>query len=135
MPWKQNYTVSDERTIPDGDVRWPEDYRCCATVTVDLSVAQGPEGIRPRDIRTSEAFFALNDGLEQILHVLQRHVIRATFAVPAVMAEVYRDRLPRILDAGHEIAANGFRHEDVSALSREDEAARIAAATEILTSA
>jgi len=40
--------------------------------------------------------------------------------------------MPRILDAGHEIAANGFRHEDVSALSREDEAARIAAATEVL---
>jgi peptidoglycan/xylan/chitin deacetylase (PgdA/CDA1 family) len=33
---------------------------------------------------------------------------------------------------GHEIAANGFRHEDVSALDRAEEAARIARATEIL---
>src|SRR4051812_43233864 len=122
MPWKQDYTVSDERTIADSELRWPEGHRCCVTVTVDLSVAQDPEGIRPRDIRTPEAFFALNDGLEEILRVLQRHVIRATFAVPAVIANLYRDRMPRIIDAGHEIAANGFRHEDVSLLSREDEA-------------
>jgi peptidoglycan/xylan/chitin deacetylase (PgdA/CDA1 family) len=133
MPWKQNYTVSDETTIPDADLRWPDGARCCVNITVDLSVAQGPEGIRPRDMRTPEAFFAMHDGLEEILGTLQRHAFRATFAVPAVVADVYRDLMPTLRAAGHEIAANGFRHEDVSALSREDETARIAATTEILT--
>lgn len=135
MPWKQDYTVSDERTIADADVRWPEGHRVCVSITVDLSIAPGPEGIRPRDLHSADAFFALNDGLEEILQVLQRHVLKATFAVPAVIAEAYRDRIPRIIDAGHEIAANGFRHEDVSPLGYEDEAARIVATTEILTSA
>ncbi|HVZ07049.1 polysaccharide deacetylase family protein [Rhodopila sp.] len=132
MPWKQGYTVSDERTIPDEDVRWPDGHRCCVGITVDLSVAPGPEGIRPANLRDADAFFALHDGLEEILDVLRRHAFRATFAVPAVIAEVARAMIPRILAAGHEIAANGFRHEDVSHLSRAEEAARIAAATEVL---
>jgi peptidoglycan/xylan/chitin deacetylase (PgdA/CDA1 family) len=34
---------------------------------------------------------------------------------------------------GHEIAAHGFRHEDVSGLERDEERRRIARATEILT--
>jgi peptidoglycan/xylan/chitin deacetylase (PgdA/CDA1 family) len=135
MPWKQNYTISNEKTVPDADLRWPTGMRCCFSVTVDLSLAAGPEGIRPRDIRTPEAFFALNDGLEQILRVLRRHALRATFAVPAVIASLRPDVVETVLKDGHEIAANGFRHEDVTNLSLEDEAARIAAATEILTQA
>jgi peptidoglycan-N-acetylglucosamine deacetylase len=135
MPWKQGYTVSNERTIDDTALRWPDGSRCCVSITVDLTVAPGPDGIRPRDIRSADAFFALNDGLEEILAALQRHGFTATFAVPAVIAAAYRDLVPRLLADGHEIAANGFRHEDVSKLNREDEAARIAATTEVLTSA
>lgn len=135
MPWKQNYTISNEKTVLDADLRWPEGNRCCFSVTVDLSVALGPEGIRPRDIHSPDAYFALNDGLEQILRVLRRHAVKATFAVPAVIASLRQDAIDTVLKDGHEIAANGFRHEDVTNLSHEDEAARIAAATEILTKA
>jgi peptidoglycan/xylan/chitin deacetylase (PgdA/CDA1 family) len=135
MPWKQNYTISNEKTVLDADLRWPEGMRCCFSVTVDLSVAVGPEGIRPRDIQTPEAFFALNDGLDQILRVLRRHAIKATFAAPAVIAALRPDIIETVLRDGHEIAANGFRHEDVTNLSGQDEAARIAAATEVLTNA
>ena len=135
MPWKQNYTISNERTIADADLRWPDGKRCCFSVTVDLSVAVGPDGIRPRDIRTPEAYFALNDGLDTILRVLRRHAVTATFAVPAVIASLRPDIIETMLKDGHEIAANGFRHEDVTNLSRDDEAARIAAASEILTTA
>ncbi len=135
MPWKQGYTVSNERTIDDAALRWPNGSRCCVSITVDLSVAPGPAGIQPRDIRSAEAFFALNDGLEEILEALRRHGFKATFAVPAVIAAAYRDVMPRLIADGHEVAANGFRHEDVSSLGREDEAERIAATTEILTGA
>ena len=45
MPWKQGYTISDERSLADSEVRWPDDARCCVTVTVDLSVASGAEGV------------------------------------------------------------------------------------------
>jgi peptidoglycan/xylan/chitin deacetylase (PgdA/CDA1 family) len=135
MPWKQNYTISNEKTVLDADLGWPAGMRCCFSVTVDLSVAVGPAGIRPQDIGTPEAFFALNDGLEQILRALRRHSLKATIAVPAAIASLWPDVVETVLKDGHEIAANGFRHEDVTNLPREDEAARIAAATEILTQA
>lgn len=135
MPWKDRYTISDERSMPGAALRWPCGARCCVTITVDLSVARGPQGIGPDDLKTPEAFFALNDGLETLVSVLSRHACTATFAVPAVLAPVLKDRLAALREQGHEIAAHGFRHEDVSALSREDEAARIEAATEIITQA
>jgi peptidoglycan/xylan/chitin deacetylase (PgdA/CDA1 family) len=49
------------------------------------------------------------------------------------MAEIRAGLLPDLIARGHEIAAGGFRHEDVTTLPRDQEADRIAAATEILT--
>ena len=132
MPWKQGYTISNERSLSDSDVRWPNGNRCCFSITVDLSVARGPTGIDVADLERPEAFFALTDGLEQVLTVLRKHGFRATFAVPAVIAKIYPSVLRQLVAEGHEIAANGFRHEDVTNLSRENEASRIAATTEIL---
>jgi peptidoglycan/xylan/chitin deacetylase (PgdA/CDA1 family) len=65
--------------------------------------------------------------------VLKRYDLRATFAVPAVMAHIYPDRMRALTGEGHEIAAHGFKHDDVSALDREDQCERIARTTEILT--
>jgi len=45
MPWKQGYTISDERSLADSEIRWPDGTRCCVAVTVDLSVASGAEGV------------------------------------------------------------------------------------------
>ena len=116
MPWKQGYTISNERSLSDSDVRWPNGNRCCFSITVDLSVARGPTGIDVADLERPEAFFALNDGLEQVLTVLRKHGFRATFAVPAVIAKIYPSVLRQLVAEGHEIAANGFRHEDVTNL-------------------
>ena len=133
MPWKDRYTVSDEVAVADSDLRWPDGSRCCVLITVDLSVAAGPAGIRAADLASPAATFAAHDGLANLLDTLRRYDLRATFAVPAVMARVYNDRLRTIMDAGHEIAAEGLRHEDVSALPREDERERLALTTQILT--
>ncbi len=59
MPWKQGYTISDERSLADSEVRWPDDARFCVTVTVDLSVASGAEGVTAADLATPEALFGL----------------------------------------------------------------------------
>src|SRR5215472_3291937 len=132
MPWKQGYTISDEVGLRDDEVRWPDGNRCCVTVVVDLSVARGPEGIRAADLMHPDAYFAAHDGLDQLLAVLQRFNITATFAVPAVIAELRADRIRSLVTMGHEIAANGLKHEDVSRLDRSDEKARIDLATSIL---
>ncbi len=133
MPWKQGYTISDEKSLSDDEVRWPDGNRCCVSVVVDLSAARGPVGIRAADLTSPTALFAMHGGLDGLLAVLRRFDLKATFAVPAVIAQVHADRIRALLADGHEIAANGLKHEDVSALDREEEKARLDLATEILT--
>jgi peptidoglycan/xylan/chitin deacetylase (PgdA/CDA1 family) len=132
MPWKERYTISDEKSLADEDIRWPDGARCCAGITVDLSVAAGPEGIRSVDLAMPQAYFGANEGLSALLGVLKRYDLHATFAVPAVIAHVYPEQVQALVGEGHEIAAHGFRHEDISALERDEERARIARTTEIL---
>lgn len=132
MPWKERYTISDERSLADDDIRWPDGARCCVSITVDLSATAGPEGIRAADLATPQAYFGAHQGLSALLTVLKRYDLRATFAVPAVIAHIYPDQMRALIGAGHEIAAHGFKHEDVSALGREDESERITRTTEIL---
>jgi len=91
MPWKQGYTVSDERSLADSDIRWPDGARCCVAVTVDLSVASAAEGVTATDLATPEALFGVNQGLTALREILRRHGVRATFAVPAVIAHVHGD--------------------------------------------
>jgi peptidoglycan/xylan/chitin deacetylase (PgdA/CDA1 family) len=135
MPWKDGYTISDERSLADADIRWPGGRRCAVHIVVDLSVASGPEGITERDLRSAAAQFGLGEGLDTLLATLDGHGLKATFAVPAVVAEMHSARIGQLARRGHEIAAHGLKHEDVSALSREDEKARLDLALEILSGA
>ena len=132
MPWKQGYTISDERSLTDSELRWPDGARCCVAMTVDLSVASGPEGVTAADLTTPEALFGANQGLAALREVLRRHAMRATFAAPAIIAHIHRDLVRSLTAEGHEIAAHGFRHEDVSRLERDEERRRIIRTTEIL---
>ena len=133
MPWKERYTISDERTLLDSDVRWPNAKRCCFRVVVDLAPASGPEGVKPQDLTTPDAYFGMHGGLRELCGTLGRYGIKATFAVPAVIAEIHGDTVRRLRDEGHEIAAHGFKHEDVSTLSRDEERTRLERTTAILT--
>jgi peptidoglycan-N-acetylglucosamine deacetylase len=135
MPWKERYTICDEIGLADSEIRWPDGARCAVAITIDLSPAGGPQGIAAADLATPEALFGANQGLAALRGVLQRHGLRATVAVPAVIADIHRDTVRALVADGHEIAAHGFKHEDVSALSRDEERERIARATEILADA
>jgi peptidoglycan/xylan/chitin deacetylase (PgdA/CDA1 family) len=135
MPWKENYTRSDEKSLEDHQVAWPGGHHCAATITVDLSPATTPAGVTEADLQNSPAVFGLHDGTDQVLALLRRFGLKATFTVPAVLARFLADTIRRVQDDGHEIAAGGFKHEDVSGLTRADEAARIALTTEILADA
>jgi peptidoglycan/xylan/chitin deacetylase (PgdA/CDA1 family) len=132
MPWKDGYTISDETTLPDDAMRWPDGTRCCVSVTVDLSVASGPAGIPASDLASPRAQFGARDGLEQVRRVLRQFGLRATFAVPAVIARAFPETIRSLLAEEHEIAAEGLLHEDVSSLSREEERRRIDQATSVL---
>jgi len=132
MPWKDGYTISDERSLTDAEVRWPSGHRCCFSITVDLSVAFGPEGITEADLASPKAQFGIREGLDRVKDALDRFGLKATFATPAIMARVQAQALRTLTQQGHEIAAEGFRHEDVSSLSRAEEAERIVLTTSVL---
>lgn len=132
MPWKDGYTTTDEKSLADADVTWPDHKQCACVIVIDLSVASGPQGIAPADLKTASTQFGWQVGLPSLLETLQRFGMRATFAVPAVIAELYPAMVDVILEKGHEIAAHGFKHEDISQLDEEEERQRIEAATDIL---
>src|SRR5262249_42530495 len=71
-------------------------------------------------------------GLDRIRDALGRFGLKATFATPSIMARVQARELRELTQLGHEIAAEGLRHEDVTNLSRADEAERIDLTTSIL---
>lgn len=135
MPWKDAYTVSNERTIPDGELRWPDGKSCCVSITVDLSLAATGEGLKLAELSTPVARFAMTEGLDNLLALLRRHGLLATFAVPAAMARIHGPRLREIQAEGHEIAAEALLHEDVSALPREIEKRRLERTTAIIAEA
>ena len=132
MPWKDRYTISDEKSLLDSEVAWPDGNRCCFRIVVDLAPACGPAGITPQDLATPDAYFGMHGGLSALTDVLRRRGLKATFAVPAVMAEIHADTIRALHGEGHEIAAHGFKHEDVSLLGRDEEKARLERTTEIL---
>ncbi len=90
MPWKDRYTISDERGIADAEISWPGGARCCMRVVVDLSPLSGPAGIGPADVATPEAQFGANGALAALREMFSRFDIRATLAVPAVLAGISR---------------------------------------------
>src|SRR4051812_26353535 len=93
MPWKDRYTISDERSVEDAAIRWPGGARGRGSTTADLSPPCGPAGITAADLRTPEAHYGAHRGLDGLLSVLADHGLRATFAVPAVIAEIRAARV------------------------------------------
>ncbi|MBX3501551.1 MAG: polysaccharide deacetylase family protein [Alphaproteobacteria bacterium] len=135
MPWKDRYTISDERSLGDSEIRWPDGKSCCLRIVVDLSPPCGPAGITAKDLTTPDAYFAMHGGLANLRDVLKRYDLRATFAVPAVIAEIHAATIRGLGEEGHEIAAHGFKHEDVSQLERAEERARLERTTAIIAAA
>lgn len=60
-------------------------------------------------------------GAERILDLLDRHRIRSTFFVPSWTAEEYADLVGEIARRGHEVAAHGYLHENLSELDDKGE--------------
>lgn len=130
MPWKERYTVSDERTL--ADVRWPGDARCAVMVVIDLSPPCGAQGIGPRELDSDQACYGLDVALPRMLDVLDAHNVRATFPVPAMLADHAPAQVRELVERGHEVAAHGLCREDVSGLESHEERSRLTRTTEIL---
>ena len=132
MPWKQDYTISDEIALTDDAIMWPEGSRCCFNLVVDLNPAAGPEGIAEKDLCAPTYHYGMNEGIDLLLALFARLGLRATFATPALVAKLFPERMREIVSAGHEIAANGLMGEDIGRLDIETERRRLSQATKLL---
>ncbi|ANB33917.1 peptidoglycan/xylan/chitin deacetylase (PgdA/CDA1 family) [Rhodovulum sulfidophilum] len=135
MPWKDNYTTSDEIGMRDGSIVWPDGQQMALGLTVNLNPAAKGTGISAKDLAYPTWHFGLTEGLDAFLALFAETGVRATFATPAVVVEAYPDIIERILKAGHEVAAQGLYGEDPASLAPGHEAEHMARATEVLTRA
>ena len=65
--------------------------------------------------------WTVSQALPQVLDVLDRHGVKATFFCEGVNAEEYPDALREIADRGHEVAYHAWAHEQWGELSPDEE--------------
>jgi peptidoglycan/xylan/chitin deacetylase (PgdA/CDA1 family) len=132
MPWKDGYTITDEKSMNDEDVEWPDNHQCALGIVVDYSVQSNADGIGPEDVGTHQAEFGARVEIWRLFDLFEKYSLRVTFAVPAIIVEIYPESVREIINRGHEVAAHGYRHEDVSGLDIEEEKRRLDLTTQML---
>ena len=101
---------------------WPNNTKCVVTLNFEYdaeSVEMGFSGILHGG--HDYGAFSPNYGVPRVLELLNKYGIKSTFFVPAWDAERYPDSIREIVKEGHEVAAHGYLHEDLSKLSPEEE--------------
>ena len=98
--------------------RWPKDARaaCAFTFDLDAETLWLARGMR-EPVTLSQGRFGPVEALPRILDLLASAGIRATFFIPAWVADHYVDAVRAIAAGGHEIACHGDRHERVSEIT------------------
>ena len=122
MPWKKDFTLSDEMS-PSGIV-WPAG-KAAVSVVVDYSVPAGAEGIDEAAIAYARTVWGNAVSGGWLIDYLNAYGVKATFAVPLAMARAFPESVRRAHADGHEIAAGSFAKEDVAGLSPDEERERI----------
>ena len=93
---------------------------------IDLDAEALWEGKDPtnaqRPVLLSNGAFAVREGLEPLLELLQSHAIRTTFFVPGITCDRYPESVRAIVKAGHELGSHGYHHKPISpAMSLKEE--------------
>jgi peptidoglycan/xylan/chitin deacetylase (PgdA/CDA1 family) len=104
---------------------WPSGARCAVAFTFDFDaeevwLAGDPEAASKPGL-LSMGTYGANVGVPELLRLLDRRGIPATFFVPGRVAETHPDRVRDIVAAGHELAAHGYTHRSPTALTRDEE--------------
>lgn len=117
---------------------WPEGTRSAAAFTFDfdaeeLWIGEDPENAgRPGVL--SQGTYGARVGVPQVLAILERHAVRATFFVPGRVAERHPERVREIVAAGHELAHHGYTHTSPTRLDRAAEEQELLRGREVLES-
>ena len=85
----------------------------------------------PSDIQ--RGIFAGQVGVPRLLTLFQRKNINATWFIPGHSLETFPDQVRMIFDAGHEIGAHGYSHENPVAMTEAQEDAVMEKSVELIT--
>lgn len=115
---------------------WPEGKKCAVVFSIDVD-AESPyvwrNRLEPRSVlgEIEQRRFGPRQGISNILALLEKHELHASFYVPGIVAQTYPDLLARLLGQGHEVAYHGYLHERLDALSPETAAEFLSRTIEI----
>ncbi|MFI1386127.1 MULTISPECIES: polysaccharide deacetylase family protein [Embleya] len=118
---------------------WPDNAQVAVGLTIDFDAEElwlhesggvnvGKPGV------LSQGTYGGRVAVPELLKLLDKHRLRATFFVPGRVAEVWPDRVRDIVAAGHELANHGYSHVSPTKLTREQEERELVRGHEILTS-
>ena len=82
-------------------------------------------GVPDEPVARSKGQYGPRVGLPRILNLLDKYSIKSTFFVPGWTAETYPDSVKEIVRRGHEVAAHGYKHENLAQLNSPDGQAEI----------
>src|SRR5207245_5578744 len=114
--------------------RWPADARaaCAFTFDLDAETLWMARGVH-EPVTLSQGRFGPVEALPRILALLRANEIRASFFIPAWVAEHHPAAVRGIAEDGHEIGCHGDEHERVSELPVDREEAILVKSLEVLT--
>src|SRR5262245_34194217 len=94
---------------------WPGEARaaCAFTFDLDAETLWMARGVT-EPVALSQGRFGPLEALPRILAMLRTFEIRASFFVPAWVAEHHGEAVAAIAGAGHEVGCHGDEHERVS---------------------
>jgi len=101
---------------------WPGNNRVAAALSFDLdneTVSLRDGNLSPSELSQGE--YGSRVAVGRILALLDKHQIKASFFVPAVVARLYPDSVKQIVAKGHEIGMHGWIHERNSLLTEQQE--------------
>lgn len=115
-------------------LRWPKSARaaCAFTFDLDAETLWMARGIS-EPVALSQGRFGPVEALPRILDLLRGFELRASFFIPAWVAERYPDAVKAIVAGGHEVGSHGDEHERVSELDATREETILQRSVEVLT--
>ena len=113
---------------------WPNAARaaCAFTFDLDAETLWMARGVT-EPVTLSQGRFGPIEAMPRILQLLKVHAVRASFFIPAWVAEQYPDTVRAIAGEGHEIGCHGDVHERVSDLPAEREEEILLKSVDVLT--
>jgi peptidoglycan/xylan/chitin deacetylase (PgdA/CDA1 family) len=119
---------------------WPQNKKCGAMISINLDAEFFGKIYYP-DINVEEGDIlrlgrtSINFGLPNLLEVLDRYQVKATFFVPGAVIKRYPEAIQSIVSKGHELGCHGNNHEILAHMSIDKQRAALQEAKELLIQA